>query len=784
MPARRYAELFQHLKVYILDLINTAGGAYAPLSMGVTNGNSHDHNGGDGAQIDHVNLANTGTSTHAQIDTFIASKGAASGLASLDANSLVVQNPTNATTTPTASKIPIADANGKLDGWITDASTSAKGKVQLATDGESVASKAVQANDTRLSNARTPTAHASTHKHGGSDEVASATAGANLIPKAGSGGTLDLGWLPSVLTGKDADTLDGQHGSYYRDASNINAGTLSTDRYSAYADLVAESKIGTGSSQVAAGNHTHSSLDPITASLIPNVSDAIDLGSSTKLWRKGWLSELDAVLFAQNTVTLLGGWLLISKDEGVLPADVSSVATTINFGKAMTQGDFVLFRANGQVEYVQVGTLVSGTTYNVTRNLDGSGANSWYAGTPFAVLGQSGQGRIELNAYDTPRIQLLKQGATYNATTELIRIGDLNGNWGYSAQKWGVAIGEYASGKPNIVIDEDGNLKIRNYNNDVIVLSGTDAQITNVLKMSGTSSAIAIGSTPPTSSSSGTGIWIDRTGLYSLASNTRQVWIDASDGIFYSSGGDIWLDRYGINFNAVATKYDYGQLAWWDGSTDIALFGTDTDLYAPTLFKLTVRNSIGILISSEDDIGYDYTYISMSTTKISLGVRSGVTIDIDSTTNSGVVLTTGNIYTGGGTTSLLTYSHIGSVVADYSHTHKFDIAVVIGDGVNTITTGSKGYVRVPRAATVTGWKIVANASGSIVVDVKRCTYSGFPTTSSIAGSEKPTLSSAQKNEDTSLTTWTTSLAEGDWLEFYVDSASTVKQVTVALQCTG
>ena len=41
-----------------------------------------------------------------------------------------------ATATPTASKIPIADEFGKLDGWVSDATTSVKGKVRLATSAE------------------------------------------------------------------------------------------------------------------------------------------------------------------------------------------------------------------------------------------------------------------------------------------------------------------------------------------------------------------------------------------------------------------------------------------------------------------------------------------------------------------------------------------------------------------------------------------------------------------------------------------------------------------------
>ena len=45
---------------------------YAPSAKGVTNGDSHDHAGGDGAQIDHTGLSNIGANTHAALDTIVA----------------------------------------------------------------------------------------------------------------------------------------------------------------------------------------------------------------------------------------------------------------------------------------------------------------------------------------------------------------------------------------------------------------------------------------------------------------------------------------------------------------------------------------------------------------------------------------------------------------------------------------------------------------------------------------------------------------------------------------
>ncbi len=109
-----------------------------------------------------------------------------------------------------------------------------------------------------------------------------------------------------------------------------------------------------------------------------------------------------------------------------------------------------------------------------------------------------------------------------------------------------------------------------------------------------------------------------------------------------------------------------------------------------------------------------------------------------------------------------------------------------GAGGAVLTTGAKKYYqRIPYNCTVTGWDIVLDVAGAIVLDVFMDTYANFPTlTTSITGSAKPTVAATnQKATSSTLTGWTTALVEGSYLEVSVDSIATASQAILYLTVT-
>lgn len=113
------------------------------------------------------------------------------------------------------------------------------------------------------------------------------------------------------------------------------------------------------------------------------------------------------------------------------------------------------------------------------------------------------------------------------------------------------------------------------------------------------------------------------------------------------------------------------------------------------------------------------------------------------------------------------------------------INFVIDGGGSTITTGVKGDIEVPFNCTINSVTMLADQTGSIVVDIWKNSYANFPPTDadSITAAAVPTISASSKSQDTTLTGWTTSVTAGQILRFNVDSASTIQRCTVALKVT-
>lgn len=109
------------------------------------------------------------------------------------------------------------------------------------------------------------------------------------------------------------------------------------------------------------------------------------------------------------------------------------------------------------------------------------------------------------------------------------------------------------------------------------------------------------------------------------------------------------------------------------------------------------------------------------------------------------------------------------------------VSVPMGNGVYTLTTGIKHRFQMPFSGTIQSVTLVADVSGSTVVDIEKSTYGSYPSTNSICAAAKPTLSSAQTYTDSTLTGWTTTVTAGDVLEFEVESASMIKYVSLTLK---
>lgn len=119
--------------------------------------------------------------------------------------------------------------------------------------------------------------------------------------------------------------------------------------------------------------------------------------------------------------------------------------------------------------------------------------------------------------------------------------------------------------------------------------------------------------------------------------------------------------------------------------------------------------------------------------------------------------------------------------------HAFFSLIFDGNGA-ALAAGPVRYFLAPFAATITGWAMCADQSGSITVDIwKLASASAYPPTvaNSITGGSPPTMSSASFAQATVVPpAWTTSaILVGDALAFKLSAAATCTFCTFQLVMT-
>lgn len=208
----------------------------------------------------------------------------------------------------------------------------------------------------------------------------------------------------------------------------------------------------------------------LTEHLYPVTGYTSDLATPSAKMRTLNAAELFIeTIVAQERIATMGGRLTVTPSN-VLTRDINTSTTTlcVKYNSFLLHvngvelGSKIFLEKAGQYEamYIQntSAPTVDGTfgdyCYTVSRNADGSGANSWTAGDGIIDTGKTNSGMIDQFAVrgltsstiEGPSIDfLLRTGPDWDDLAQRASVGNLNGRYGYSADTWGLAAGDPAA---------------------------------------------------------------------------------------------------------------------------------------------------------------------------------------------------------------------------------------------------------------------------------------------------------------------------------------------------
>lgn len=363
------------------------------------------------------------------------------------------------------------------------------------------------------------------------DLTLTANSGAIVVSGASIGG---VNW--NIFTSGDATFA----GSVYTPAVVANGSDLTVTSVSNNLILNGTSNVDVRISGVSQWTMTN-------ARLLPRSTLTMDIGDSNRRIRTLHAGELNVeILVAQSVMATIGGRIIVSPTNKLL-ADVALAATTIDVAyNNFVNGEYIYLSAapggSAQIEAMQVtssATAISGGyRYSVSRNLDGTGANIWYAGDAVVSLRSAvGQGYIDLTSTNTihnhygPTQTFYVRTATtnWNSVAPVVSAGNLRSFVDYSADEFGFATGNDltllpSAGFRGVTVDRTNGVRL--FNTD-IRLYNAGMQTLNI-------------------NSTGTDIWVGTS-----SSNKRLHWDGATLNFNNSSGtAVITFDNSGASYFA------------------------------------------------------------------------------------------------------------------------------------------------------------------------------------------------------------------------------------------